>query len=720
MSSLVQGYEYDIFISYRHKDNKYDHWVTDFVSNLKRELEATFRDELSVYFDNNPKDGLLITHDVDESLKGKLRCLVFIPLISHTYCDQASFAWAHEFRSFIEQASTDKYGLKVKLPNGNYASRVLPLIIHDLQDDEKILCERILGSQLRGIEFIYSEPGVNRPLSPNEENPHDNLNRTTYRNQINKVANAIKEIITAIIEIDKSKIPSDIGFSGIEPVRVHKRLPDKWRILAAAFILISLIITGYLYFSGKSVSEDITIAVLPFKDLSVGEDQKKFTAGVMREIMIGLFQIDGFRIPASTATEQYEHSAVPLKDIARELKVSYLLEGDVTRDSDKVRIGVRLINGKTGQLHWSRDYDTTYSAMNMIGINRNVARQIAATLDVAFRSLVINRMSFQIKNNEAYDLYLKATPVSAEVPEEEYQESIDMFEKVTRMEPSFAPAYAELAFFRIYEGAMGGWVLREEVLNNAEPLVSKALELDKNLFKAHLAKALIRLYYYQDFRSVNREFKKVKRLSPASTEEIAMFSDYLHAMGRHKEAFDAVMNAFSHNKKTVQGWINMALAYFYTGQKELAMKTLDTAWKHFPENDLLFISSIRIMIYSGDYRGAMDLFKGKFNSEDPNDMNLSFDLCLIASASYKTGDTLSAEKYLNEILIKSEKSPVDSPSFFAAALYAAMNEKDNAFRMLEKSSANKEVELYWLKVDPLFYSLHDDPRFKRLLKKIGF
>ena len=66
MPSILPGYEYDIFISYRQKDNKYDGWVTEFVENLKKELEATFKEEISVYFDINPHDGLLETHDVDE------------------------------------------------------------------------------------------------------------------------------------------------------------------------------------------------------------------------------------------------------------------------------------------------------------------------------------------------------------------------------------------------------------------------------------------------------------------------------------------------------------------------------------------------------------------------------------------------------------------------------------------------------------------------------
>jgi hypothetical protein len=68
MASVIQGYEYDIFISYRQKDNKYDGWITEFVNNLKKELEATFKDEVSIYFDINPHDGILETYTVDASL----------------------------------------------------------------------------------------------------------------------------------------------------------------------------------------------------------------------------------------------------------------------------------------------------------------------------------------------------------------------------------------------------------------------------------------------------------------------------------------------------------------------------------------------------------------------------------------------------------------------------------------------------------------------------
>jgi Tfp pilus assembly protein PilF len=198
MASLFPGYEYDIFISYRQKDNRHDGWVTEFVNNLKGELESTFKEEISVYFDINPQDGLLETHDVDASLKEKLKCLVFIPIISRTYCDPNSFAWRHGFKAFVELASQDQFGLRVRLSNGNVTNRVLPVRIHELAVNDIKLCESLIGGVLRGVEFIYKSAGVNRPLRADEEHPHDNLNKIYYRDQINKLANAIDEIIDSL------------------------------------------------------------------------------------------------------------------------------------------------------------------------------------------------------------------------------------------------------------------------------------------------------------------------------------------------------------------------------------------------------------------------------------------------------------------------------------------------------------------------------------------
>lgn len=197
MPSLLPGYEYDIFISYRQKDNRSDQWVTHFVNALREELDATFKEEVSIYFDENPRDGLHDHHDVDDSLRRKLKCLIFIPIVSQTYCDENSFAWKHELQAFISQARNDTFGLKTEVRGGNVASRILPVRIHELEMEDVRMFESAVGGPMRAIDFVYEGAGVNRPLSQGDS-PDQNLKKTFYKDQINKVANSLKQIIQGL------------------------------------------------------------------------------------------------------------------------------------------------------------------------------------------------------------------------------------------------------------------------------------------------------------------------------------------------------------------------------------------------------------------------------------------------------------------------------------------------------------------------------------------
>ena len=191
MSAIIVGFEYDIFISYRHNDNKYDGWVTEFVEKLQQELDATVKDKLTVFFDENPKEGLLETHQVDSSISSKIKSLLFIPIISQTYCDTSSFAWTQEFIAFKEEADKDDLGRNIRLQNGNYASRIIPVKIHEIENEDTQLLENELSGNLRSVDFIYSDSGVNRPLRPIDDDMIAGSSRLLYRNQINKVANAV-------------------------------------------------------------------------------------------------------------------------------------------------------------------------------------------------------------------------------------------------------------------------------------------------------------------------------------------------------------------------------------------------------------------------------------------------------------------------------------------------------------------------------------------------
>lgn len=142
--------------------------VTEFVKALQEEQAVTIKEPLTIYFDKNPHDGLLETHNLDKNLEGKLKCLIFIPIISQTYYDPKSFACQHEFCAFNKLSNEDQFGRDVRLSNGNVSSRILPIKIHDIDVEDKTTIENEIGGMLMAIEFIYKEAGVNRPLKSSD------------------------------------------------------------------------------------------------------------------------------------------------------------------------------------------------------------------------------------------------------------------------------------------------------------------------------------------------------------------------------------------------------------------------------------------------------------------------------------------------------------------------------------------------------------------------
>lgn len=287
MPSIVHDYKYDIFISYRHNDNR-SGWVTDFVNALQEELAATIKQPLSIYFDKNPHDGLLETHDVDSSLKEKIKCLVFIPIISQTYCDPKSFAWKQEFLPFLEFCKQDQFGLDIKLGNGNVTKRILPIRIHEIDEADKNLFGSAIGGVMRSIDFIYKSSGVNRSLVSSDSREL-NQYKTQYRDQINKVANTVKELLNGLTNYESIKagsfvnpivarqpLPVESGSKNDSPEPGIKYVGNSLSVLkVVGVIIISSFVTAlalWNYFSGNNSNDavnPIRFSILPLSGTSI-------------------------------------------------------------------------------------------------------------------------------------------------------------------------------------------------------------------------------------------------------------------------------------------------------------------------------------------------------------------------------------------------------------------------------------------------------------------
>ena len=474
MASIIQGYEYDIFISYRQNDNKYDSWVTEFVTNLNKELEATIKDKINIYVDENPQDGLLETNNVNKSLANKLKSLIFIPILSQTYCDSKSYAWQHEFLLFNKMTKEDPFGRDVKLRNENVSSRILPIRIHNLDSEDLSLLEDELGGPLRAIDFVYKEPGVNRPLKP-EDNEDKNLNKTKYRNQVNKVANSIKEILISIQNPDKLSIPS----SGDYPSRLNP--------------------------------SDKSIAVLPFVNMSNDPEQEYFSDGISEEIINTLVQIPGLKVAGRTSAFSFKNKNEDLRLIGEKLNVNTILEGSVRKFGKRIRVNVQMIEASTGFHLWSQKFDRELN--DVFIVQDEIATAIVDKLQVTLAGKPAEpKERLHTTNVEAYQLYLQGRSYF-------YKRGLHMFdglkcfEDALKIDPDYALALAGLADSYTML-CLHSYIPPEEAWQKATTAANMALQITQGLAEVHCSIATIAMLFERDWARAETEYLSALKLNP--------------------------------------------------------------------------------------------------------------------------------------------------------------------------------------------------------------
>jgi TolB-like protein len=709
MASLVPGYEYDIFISYRRKDNKHDGWVTEFVNQLKGELESAFKEDISLYFDSNPSDGLLETHDVDASVKDKLKCLIFIPVISRTYCDPKSFAWQFEFTAFVEKAKEDHFGLKVKVPGGNVANRVLPVQIYDLDQIDKKLVEDQLGGYLRGIEFIYKSAGVNRPLLPKEANPQDNLNHTNYRDQINKVANAIREILDGMRNPDfvKAEI-SEFGNEKKPPPKVKK----KTKLISRISVIIILLIAGYFFITDvltPSKENTKSIAVLPFHNYSDSIGQEWISDGLTEEIINHLYKIKSFnKVVSLSSVMTYKGSNKKVPEIANELRVNYILEGTYKKNGDRVRITAHLVDPKKDRYIWQHEYDQPYN--EIINIQVDIALQIADTVKAFITGSEMKILQNTLSvNPEAYNLFLQGRYFWNKRTKEGLLKSIDFYERSIAIDQSYALAWAGLAdSYNIL--VFWDWWPAKDGFAKAKKYALKAIKIDPDLSEAHAI--LGNIYIWSDWNWVQaeRELKLAVELNPNCGIAHQYYSELLDIMRRNSEAREQIDIALQLDPVSPVFYTTSALYYCNEGNFEeslvAGLKTLELNPDFTKTYPLCIYSYLRL----GKEKDAVQILKRSLLND-----TLTANYAAVIEGIYE-------KEGINGIftwLIGSELMK-PNPSFITIAwIYSVMGKKDETLDWLEKALNAQSSDLPRINNYIIFSKLHSEPRFNTILDKIG-
>ncbi len=668
---------------------------------MQEELAATIKEPLSIYFDRNPHDGLLETHNVDKSLEGKLKCLIFIPIISQTYCDPKSFAWEHEFCAFNKLANAPspperagvrpEFGRDIKLTNDNVASRILPIKIHDLDTEDKAIIEKEIGGALRAIEFIYKETGVNRPLKSSDSKT-DNQNKTDYRNQINKVANAIKEIVSAV---KNPTIQSQRTTNNEQPTTNYIQFSTKKnnnKIAIASLALLVVLAIGYFFYQQRSTNNkqptanlEKSIAVLPFMNISNDPEQEYFSDGLSEEIINVLAQIEGLKVIARTSSFQFKGKNEDLRIIGVKLGVATLLEGSVRKSGSTVRITAQLIKTSDGTHLWSKIFDRQLS--DVLIVQDEIAREIANDFQLTINPETTHRKS-RSANEDAYRLYQIGRSFYDRASLSDRNLAINYFEQSIKIDSTFAStwSYLSICYSSIDYSKALRYNKKALILDNHEPdalaneiyyaanelqfkdayqllLKSVALKQEVPRLLRQQGQCFVRLGLYED--GINY-CKRALALDPLQAYSHSILADAYSAQGNLAEAETEYRRAFEITKNPER------LIYMLILKKNLTEIDNLIAFEN--------TSSVKDFIYALKY--SVD------------------------------GNRRKSNEYI-------EKVKANGETFTLAEIYAFLGEKEQAFRWLEKAVEERDRALASIKASPFLIALRDDPRFNEICKKLN-
>ena len=287
-------------------------------------------------------------------------------------------------------------------------------------------------------------------------------------------------------------------------------------VLAIAAGLVGLNVRGWRerLFKGAPKPQIQALAVLPLTNLSGDPEQEYFADGMTESLITELGKISSPRVISRQSVMQYKASKKSLREIAGELKVDAVLEGTVVRSGDRMRVTIHLSQAFPDRQLWAQEYDR--SIRDVLSLQGEIARAITDEIQVKLTPEEQTRLAISRPvNPEAQDNYLRGLYFGSKYTELGLQTAIAHFKRAIEEDPTFAPAYAELAmaYFWLGNPEQGG-PSAKETMPQAKAAVAKALQLDPSLARAHLAFGLILLNPGWNWSGAENQYRIALKLNP--------------------------------------------------------------------------------------------------------------------------------------------------------------------------------------------------------------
>ncbi len=454
-----------------------------------------------------------------------------------------------------------------------------------------------------------------------------------------------------------------------------------------------------------------SIAVLPFDNLSRDPDNAFFAEGVQDEILTRLAKVADLKVIARTSTQKFKSAPADLRDVAKQLDVTNILEGSVQKVNDQVRVNVQLINALTNAHLWAEIYDRKLS--DIFAVQSDIAKTVADTLQAKLTGSEKQMIAAQSTNDTAaYELYHKGRALWERRSGDNIPKAIAFFEQAIARDPNYALAYAGLSNADILLPFFAG-ADRREAYSKAKEAALKALRLDPNLAEAHLALGKVLFFSEIDLAGAMREYKRAIELKPNDATAHHWFgNDTLSALGRSEEAIAEVRRAVELDPLSPVINADLGTTFFYAHRYDDSARQLRKTLEIDPTFFYAHFNLGIVLQVTGDLAGAIAEYE---KAKQLNDDLLMSTMC--AAAKAQAGDKDAALRMLSDLDKISQHREV--VGYLRALLYLNLNNKAEALRWLEQGFQERDgSNISWIKVDPLLDSLHGDPRFEALVQKV--
>jgi TolB-like protein/Tfp pilus assembly protein PilF len=497
-------------------------------------------------------------------------------------------------------------------------------------------------------------------------------------------------------------------------IKSHKAVS----LLGLAVVAAVAVGLGFYWHAANTEKAVGSIAVLPFENKNGDVDSEYLSDGLADTLIYRLSQLPNLKVTPRSLVYRYKGKETDPTAIGKELNVDAIMSGRILQRGDQLTISVELVDIRYNKLIWGEQYDRKLS--DLLATQREIAREIVDNLKITMSGgeapSAITKQYTQ--NNEAYQLYLKGRYNWNKRTNEGNDKAVEFLSQAIERDPSFALAYVGLGDAYLLGGG-GKGISRSVLTEKARSAAQKALDLDPSLGEAHNTLANIKFYYDWDFVGGEAEWKRAIQLSPNYPTAHHWYAEAISTQGRFDESFAEYDRALELEPLSLPIATDRCLAYRYARQFDRAIECL----KKLVDVDPSFV---RTHYYLGQTYEVSGKFEEALNEFEAGDRLRGKYMDLWAKYKPRTLNAIrtDGEKGYWRMSLEnaSEASKQEKESLsddLLAEFYAELGERDKAFEVLNRMLAERNNNLTWIKVDPYYDKIRDDPRFAEIVRKVG-